>query len=726
MRRKDGSQVAVIDSARTFKLQDEMCVLSIVHDMSGVKQAEKILSENEEKYHTLIQNITAGVVVHGADTKIAISNSMAQELLGLTEEQLLGKTAIDPAWHFFLENGEVAPISEYPVNLVFKTKKSLRDYVLRVHRLEKKDDIWVLCNADPVFGEKGKISQVVVTFVDITDLKKVELEREQFLSFFDMSTDMMVIADPKGSFLKVNSACFSMLGFTQKEMMAKPFIYFVHPDDKQSTLEEQARQIKIGTTMNFENRYICKDGSVRWLSWRAIYDKKNNVTYGTARDVTERKKGEIELSHKNRALKMVSNINQALIHISDETVLLNDACRISVEVGGYMMAWVGFAQSDKVKTVSPVARYGVGTSYVDTANINWANDEHGRGPTGTAIRLGITQMARDIANDSKMIPWREAALGWGFKSSIALPLINEGKTFGALTIYAGESDAFSAEEVKILEELANDLSFGIITQRSRIEQKKMTEVIRRNERALMEAQRIGHFGNWNWDAITDKIFWSEEYYRIIGFDPKKEPPNYIDHLKIYTPESAARLDAAVKINMKTGESYTLDLEIASPKASCRWITARSETIYDDNGKVVGLRGTAQDITERKLSEQKMISLAIEREKALQDAQKLATVVESTFEAIALIDLNKTNLLIYVNKAWEQMFGYKKDEVIGKIKAPVLDAIGRDAKMEKYFWDCIKNGKMFSGQIEWQKKNGELFWADVNTVPLLNGKGEIYS
>ena len=689
------------------------------------KPVDQKLQEAEEKYRSLIQNIKAGVIVHGSDTKILICNQMAQELLGLTEDQLIGKTAIDPAWHFFREDGGVADVSEYPVSTVFSTGKPVRDYILKVHRPDKKNDVWVLVNADPTFNKKGKIEKVVVTFVDVTDRKNVELEREHFFKFFNLSTDILVIADPNGAFKKVNPSCLRILGYSENELLAKPFVDFIYPDDKQVTIDEMARQIKIGSSLNFENRYVCKDGKVLWLSWQANYDKKDGITYATARDITERKIFEIELKHKNRALKMVSDINQALIHITDESILLNDACRIAVEVGGYLMAWVGFAEYDKLKSVRSVARYGTGISYVDTANINWANDERGRGPTGTAIRIGKTQMTKDISKDPKMIPWRQNALGWGFKSSVALPLINKGKVFGSLTIYAGEINAFSDGEVKILEELSSDLSFGIITQRNRMEQKKMAELIKQNEVALVEAQRIGHLGNWDWDMRTDKITWSEEYYRIIGFDPKKSPPGYEEHLKIYTPESAARLDEAVQKNIKTGEPYKVDLEIATPKAICKWITARSETVRDDQGKIIGLRGTAQDITERKFAEQKLSLLAIEREQALHESQKLSVIVESTFEAVALIDLGKTNLLLYVNKAWETMFGYSKNEVINKHKALIIDAVKRDLDLEKRFFDCITKGELFSGEFEWQKKNGELFWADVNTIPLRNEKGEVY-
>ncbi len=149
-------------------------VAVLVQDMTERKQAEEALREGEEKYRTLIQKIQAGVVVHGSDTGILTCNPMAQALLGLSEDQLLGKTAVDPAWYFFREDGTVMPNAEYPVNQVLATRQPLRDFVVGVHRSDKDDDVWVLVNADPVFGQEDEITQVIVTFINITKRKRAE------------------------------------------------------------------------------------------------------------------------------------------------------------------------------------------------------------------------------------------------------------------------------------------------------------------------------------------------------------------------------------------------------------------------------------------------------------------------------------------------------------------------------------------------------------------------
>ena len=111
--------------------------------------------------------------------------------------------------------------------------------------------------------------------------------------------------------------------------------------------------------------------------------------------------------------------------------------------------------------------------YLDRANITWADTERGQGPTGAAIRTGLTVVNQDYLSNPKMAPWRESAIKRGYQSSAALPLLCDNKVLGAFTLYAPEPSAFIPEEVTLLEELANDLAFGIVTLRTRAERDRI-------------------------------------------------------------------------------------------------------------------------------------------------------------------------------------------------------------------------------------------------------------
>lgn len=169
----------------------------------------------------------------------------------------------------------------------------------------------------------------------------------------------------------------------------------------------------------------------------------------------------------NRALQLLSKSNQALVHAQQEGALLDEVCRIVVQVGGYRLAWVGFAEHDASRSVSLIAQFGANDGYLKAAQISWGDNALGQGPTGTAIRLGQPQINRDFATEKKMAPWRVAALAHGFRSSAAFALMVEGRALGALTIYSAAPDAFNEQEVALLGELADDLAFGIHSRRVR-------------------------------------------------------------------------------------------------------------------------------------------------------------------------------------------------------------------------------------------------------------------
>jgi PAS domain S-box-containing protein len=173
-RAKDGRVYPVEIRANYVVFDGREYNCAFATDITERKEAEKALRESEEKFRDLIQKIQSAVVVHGADTRILMSNLLAQQLLGLSEDQMAGKSAIDPEWRFFRSDGSIMPPEEYPVSRVLATKQPIRNSVTGVHRPGMEEDIWVLVSADPVLDERGDVTQIIVTFIDITKLKKAE------------------------------------------------------------------------------------------------------------------------------------------------------------------------------------------------------------------------------------------------------------------------------------------------------------------------------------------------------------------------------------------------------------------------------------------------------------------------------------------------------------------------------------------------------------------------
>jgi PAS domain S-box-containing protein len=112
--------------------------------------------------------------------------------------------------------------------------------------------------------------------------------------FFEVSIDMLCRLDFNGYFSRLSPSWERTLGFTREELMSKPFIEFVHPDDRERTLKQNREVRSGGHALSFENRYLCKDGSYRWFLWNAAADSPHKVIYSVARDITERKRAEAE------------------------------------------------------------------------------------------------------------------------------------------------------------------------------------------------------------------------------------------------------------------------------------------------------------------------------------------------------------------------------------------------------------------------------------------------
>lgn len=240
--------------------------------------------------------------------------------------------------------------------------------------------------------------------------------------------------------------------------------------------------------LGYEEPQSTPDGKTIWLrtSKVPLRDGSQNVIgiLGIYENITEHVLAKEAEKRLTRALKLLSKCNMLLVHAESEQDLLAEICQLAVGIGGYRMAWVGFAEKDVEKSIRLVAQAGIEKGYLATAKITWADAPSGQGPTGSAIRNRMTVVNQDCLSNPSMAPWREAALEHGYQSSIALPLVCKKGVLGALTIYAAEPHAFGSEEVQLLEELASDLAYGIETLRMRAEHEaseKKLEFLRQHD-----------------------------------------------------------------------------------------------------------------------------------------------------------------------------------------------------------------------------------------------------
>jgi signal transduction histidine kinase len=205
-------------------------------------------------------------------------------------------------------------------------------------------------------------------------------------------------------------------------------------------------------------------------------------------DITAEHRASVRVLLLGRLYQVLAETSQALLAVAEGHDIFDEACRIAVDVAGLRMAWVGTLELTSRRIV-PVAWAGHEAGYLDGLDISADDVPAGRGPSGRAVRDGVTAVCNDIASDPAMAPWREEALERGYSSSAALPLRLDGEVVGVFVVYGGEAGYFDSEAVSLLERIAGAISFGLEFQRRDEDRRAAFEQLERYRAELEE--RVG-------------------------------------------------------------------------------------------------------------------------------------------------------------------------------------------------------------------------------------------
>ncbi len=309
-----------------------------------------------------------------------------------------------------------------------------------------------------------------------------------------------------------------------------------------------------------------------------------------------------------RALMVFRGCNKVITHDSNEQDILIKICRTLVKVGGYRMAWVGFAQQDEKKSIQAVAHWGHENGYLDTVQATWDDSKSGHGPAGTTIRTGMTTVVQHIPTDPRFRLWREEAIKHGYQSAIALPLREGKNTAGALVIMAEDADAFNTEEISLLEELAEDLSFGIKTSRVEAEREKgrkelavLGAVIEQGSEGVLvfDGEGLCLYGNPAIENICEI-----QIPKMVG-QPIRKLPCYQRNLDFYQ---------AVEETIQTGEVHSGTYTNHKKDGTAYKVAAKISPVYGLAAEGSSFVASVRDIT-----------MQLQLEEQLRTAQKMEAI-----------------------------------------------------------------------------------------------------
>jgi len=530
--------------------------------------------------------------------------------------------------------------------------------------------------------------------------------REQ-AALLNLTHDTVFVMDMEGMIKYWNRGAEQQYGWTAEQAVGKvvhDLLKTVFP----AALEEIKAELMRAGRWEGEVLHTRKDGSqlVAASRWSLERGKQSEpvAILETNNDITERKRAEETLRHLNRELRAISNCNQVLLRATDEQSLLERICRIVCEEAGYRMAWVGYAEHDEAKSVRPVAWTGAEEGYLASAGITWADTERGRGLAGTAIRSGKSCCIQDFATDLRLAPWREGLWQRGFRSGIALPLKDEhANTFGSLSIYSAQPNALTSEESRLLEELAGDMAFGIVTLRSRASRKQAEEALRRSEAYLAEAQRLSHSGSFAFDVASNKyLYISEECFRIFELDPQRSLPSREAVSRLIHPDDWSRVQADFDKLLRDKVDTPSMFRIVLPGGAVKHIQVIRHPELNSAREVVTIVGTAMDITERKLAN------AYNR-----------GLIESSLDP--LVTIGPDGKITDVNLATESATGRSRGELIG---TDFCDYFTEPANARAGYEQVFREGLVRDYPLELRHRNGHVMSVSYNAAIYRNESGEV--
>ncbi len=321
-----------------------------------------------------------------------------------------------------------------------------------------------------------------------------------------LHSDALVVFNADGNIVFASQSCATIWGLSCQQMLAQRFFDLAdvtHADNEVDTLRGIAAAARAGATaVQLTTRHIDQQGQSRALHCTLKWSAARALFYCTARsaapapDARAQRQSEVILHGLNRALRMLSACNQVMIRATSEHDLLQEICRIVRSIGGYQMAWVGFAIDDAYKTIAPMARAGEQGWLLDALSISWSADiAEGYGPSGLTIRSGEPTAIADIATSGNFAPWAQKFMDAGLRAVVCLPLRDAGRTFGAFSLYSAEVRTVADEEMALLRELADNLAFGIEARRVDNERRRLRITVEKIAAAvsITSSHNVGDF-----------------------------------------------------------------------------------------------------------------------------------------------------------------------------------------------------------------------------------------
>jgi len=614
--------------------------------------AQKMSTEKNLQYRTVVEDLTEIITRWTKDGTYLFINEAFCSYFGTAKEDRIGRNF----FNFITEEQKqiyqnvIASLS--PDSHIYENEVELK--------LANGDNRWLHFKNRGFFDDKGELIEIQSVARDVTNRKQTEIKlvesEHKFRSFFDNSTiGMVMTSDPEKPFI-VNKAFAHFIGYTKKELESLPALEMVkkisHPEDliKDTNLYNRLQSGEL-SNYRMEKRYIRKDGKivVGDLTTAFFHDKSGNLQLAIATVQDISEQKEIEQDYET-----IFNMALDLICIAD----INTAT--FTKINPAFKRILGYSEEELL-----------GRPFLDF--IHPDDVQNTKDVIEEALKKG--KQVVSFINRYRCVDGSYRWLDWN-----SHPIAEKGITFA----------------------IAHDIT----------EKKKADDVLKKSEANLRLASQMAHVGFWEWNTINGEMKWTDEVYKLFGFDKNNCTPNLDVNLKLVHPDDLEKLQNAVLKALEENTPYQMEYRIVREDGTMVHCNATGEVIVDENGNSIGIRGSIQDISNRKQAEESL----------RESEERFRQFFESNADYCYII--SPDGKILDINASALNTLGYNREEIIGKSLIKTIYSIDSQKKAKKYFEQWKNTGMIRNEEMQILTKDGAERAVILNVDAVKDSQGKI--
>jgi PAS domain S-box-containing protein len=585
--------------------------------------------------------------------------------------------------------------------------------------------------------------------------EQLRASRQKLFVTLENMNEGFFTLDNEWRFTYVNAEASNLWGIKREELLGRS-LWEVAPAAVGTIYDEQYHKaVRERVPVKFEAMSPLLGA---WVEARAYPGEEGLAVY--FHDISERKQAEEKISRLNRLYSVLSKVNETIIRVHDAHELYRQVCRIAVEEGSFKMAWIGSIDPE-TRRVVPVASHG-DDGYLKDLVILAADVPEGKGPTVRAAFEGTSVMCGDIEHDDCMLPWRDKALRHGLRASAAFPLRSGSAITSVFNIYGSTPQSFTDEEIALLSSLAEDVSFAIdnlAKEKQRQEAERRTEVTnallslytRKLDRKEYLEAAIELIRSWSGCRSAGMREADREgnipYVACAGFDSA--------FIESEDRVSLTR-DHCACTRVVAGEPDPLDAAAMTPNGSLYYNDAvafmndlppeqktRFRGVCQRSGfssiAVIPVRHRDRVLGALHLADERkgvfplqtveflerialIIGETLGRFSVEEEQVRLASALESSADAVVITEPS-AGAILYVNRAFEQITGYTKEEALGRT-VHFLETGRHPEEFYRELRETLRRSGVWRGQFMNRKKDGSLYFEDCTFSPVRDEAGQV--